>query len=93
MAEKITPGPPEPSAEHSRETRKVAPNILDQRQQQIDPAGHHRIDRNAIAKPSMKQPGGPHPDAGAVESAFDRAKRDVADAPDDDPHAGGDERF
>ncbi|AJE49043.1 hypothetical protein [Celeribacter indicus] len=35
--------------------------VLDQRQQQIDPAGRHRADLNATSIPSMKQPGGPHP--------------------------------
>ncbi len=84
---------PKPSADDSRETRKVAPNVIDQRQQQIDPAGHHRVDRNAIAKPSMKQPGGRHPDGKAVEAALDRAGHKVADESDDDRDAGDDGRL
>jgi len=32
-------------------------NVIDQRQQQIDPAGHHRVDPNHAAKGSQKQPG------------------------------------
>ncbi len=31
--------------------------VIDQRQQQIDPAGKHRVDVNANAKRSQKQPG------------------------------------
>lgn len=87
------PNAPDPNPGGSRESRKVAPNVVDQRHQQIDPAGHRRVDRNAIAKPSMKQPGGRHPRAEAVEAAFDRAEREVADAEDKDPPAEGEERF
>lgn len=43
------------------DTRVRKGGIIDQRQQQNDPAGRHRVDVNAPAKPSMKQPGGPHP--------------------------------
>ncbi len=32
-------------------------HTIDQRQQQIDPAGHHRTDVNALAVDTMKQPG------------------------------------
>jgi len=32
-------------------------NVIDQRNQQIDPAGKHRVDVNASAKGSQKQPG------------------------------------
>lgn len=38
--------------------RRPAPGVIDQRQQQIDPAGHHRIDPNEAAKHSRRQPGG-----------------------------------
>ena len=31
--------------------------VIDQRKQQIDPAGKHRIDPNEAAKRSQKQPG------------------------------------
>lgn len=37
--------------------RQVTPQVIDQRQQQIDPAGKHRVDPNAQASHSMKQPG------------------------------------
>lgn len=37
--------------------REPAPNVIDQRQQQIDPAGRHRIDPDARAANSTKQPG------------------------------------
>jgi hypothetical protein len=40
------------------EQRRPAPNVVDQRQQQIDPAGRHRVDLNENAKHSRKQPGG-----------------------------------
>lgn len=31
--------------------------VIDQRKQQIDPAGKHRVDQNKSAKRSQKQPG------------------------------------
>lgn len=31
--------------------------VIDQRKQQIDPAGKHRVDQNEAAKRSQKQPG------------------------------------
>lgn len=31
--------------------------VIDQRQQQIDPAGKHRVDQNKSARRSQKQPG------------------------------------
>lgn len=37
--------------------RQVVPNVIDQRQQQIDPAGKHRIDPDAPGADSTKQPG------------------------------------
>lgn len=33
------------------------PGAIDQRKQQIDPAGKHRVDPNEAAKRSQKQPG------------------------------------
>ncbi|NJM84022.1 MAG: hypothetical protein HC844_17645 [Tabrizicola sp.] len=44
-----------PSNEALRHPR---PNLIDQRQQQIDPAGQHRVDRNARPDANRKQPGG-----------------------------------
>ncbi|NDW59504.1 hypothetical protein G0P98_23720 [Yangia sp. PrR004] len=44
-------------AEESRERRDANEKIIDQRSQQIDPAGHYRSDLNESAKRSMKQPG------------------------------------
>jgi hypothetical protein len=38
--------------------RRPQPNFIDQRQQQIDPAGHHRRDDNARLDANRKQPGG-----------------------------------
>lgn len=47
--------------------RRPQPNVIDQRQQQIDPAGHHRVDDNARPDSNRKQPGadGTH-DGGAA---------------------------
>ncbi|WP_203594979.1 aldo/keto reductase [Salipiger sp. PrR007] len=44
-------------SDKSREHRHPASGGIDQRAQQIDPAGHHRLDLNASAKGTMKQPG------------------------------------
>lgn len=41
----------------SNEALRHKNNVIDQRQQQIDPAGHHRVDPNEAAKRSQKQPG------------------------------------
>lgn len=38
--------------------RRPAPNVIDQRQQQIDPAGRHREDPDARPDANRKQPGG-----------------------------------
>lgn len=48
-----------PPAAGADPLRRPAPDVLDQRQQQIDPAGHHRADPNADSKASLKQPGRP----------------------------------
>ena len=47
--------------------RRPAPNVLDQRQQQIDPAGQHRRDPDARPDSNRKQPGG-SPDAGSPKA-------------------------
>ena len=46
--------------------RRPEPNVIDQRQQQIDPAGHYRTDVNAPARDTMKQPGGEGPETPAT---------------------------
>lgn len=38
--------------------RRPEPNVIDQRQQQIDPAGRNRVDPNARPDENRKQPGG-----------------------------------
>jgi hypothetical protein len=38
--------------------RRKDPNVIDQRQQQIDPAGRHREDPDARPDSNRKQPGG-----------------------------------
>lgn len=40
-----------------QELRQPEPNVIDQRQQQIDPAGKHRIDPDARPDGNTKQPG------------------------------------
>lgn len=47
-----------PAAPSTRELRAPAPSTIDQRQQQIDPAGQQRSDMNELAGSTMKQPGG-----------------------------------
>ena len=49
------PADPLPSNERLRERE---PNVIDQRQQQIDPAGRHREDPDARPDANRKQPGG-----------------------------------
>lgn len=41
----------------SNEQLRNKDGVIDQRQQQIDPAGKHRVDPNEAAKRSQKQPG------------------------------------
>lgn len=41
----------------SNEALRQKGSVIDQRNQQIDPAGRHRIDQNEAAKRSQKQPG------------------------------------
>ena len=43
--------------------RRPVPGVIDQRQQQIDPAGRQRIDRDARPDANRKQPGGSPADA------------------------------
>jgi hypothetical protein len=40
------------------ETNVPGPTVIDQRQQQIDPAGQHRKDDDARPDANRKQPGG-----------------------------------
>jgi hypothetical protein len=41
--------------------RNLKPKAIDQRQQQVDPAGKHRVDPNARPDSNTKQPGGSDP--------------------------------
>lgn len=50
---------PDPDYDPANEKlRRPAPNVIDQRQQQIDPAGQHREDPDARPDSNRKQPGG-----------------------------------
>ena len=42
-------------------SRHPAPDVIDQRQQQIDPAGKNRVDQNDRPDSNRKQPGGSDP--------------------------------
>jgi len=61
---KFVPQKERPSDEKSVEVistealRRPAPNVIDQRQQQIDPAGRHRVHPDARPGGNSKQPGG-----------------------------------
>lgn len=51
--------------------RNQDPSVIDIRQQQIDPAGRHRVDMNAQSAPSMKQPGrSPEPATNGAEKTW-----------------------
>jgi hypothetical protein len=55
--------------------RQPKPGVIDQRQQQIDPAGKNRVDENLRPDSNRKQPGGSSNDkCGPV---VDRRQRDV----------------
>lgn len=41
----------------TNEELRAKDGVIDQRKQQIDPAGKHRVDVNESAKRSQKQPG------------------------------------
>lgn len=41
----------------SNEALRTKDGVIDQRQQQIDPAGKHRVDPDEAARRSQKQPG------------------------------------
>ena len=58
-----TPPPPR-NLPANEALRRPEPRVIDQRHQQIDPAGHHRTDVNANAPGTMK-----HPGAGAQDPA------------------------
>ncbi|MBL8562077.1 MAG: hypothetical protein JNN06_07325 [Gemmobacter sp.] len=49
--------PKTPAQQDPASLRQVAPNVIDQRQQQIDPAGQHRRDPDARPDTNTKQPG------------------------------------
>jgi len=70
MSSRKPPPPPDhtaPVIQPANEVlRRPEPNVIDQRQQQIDPAGRHRADVNAPASDTMKQPGGEGPAPGDV---------------------------
>jgi hypothetical protein len=55
------PDPPGTAPSNER-LRRPAPNVIDQRQQQIDPAGNHRRDQDDRPDSNTKQPGGSIPD-------------------------------
>jgi len=52
---------PRPSGPPTKCCAGLTDGVIDQRQQQIDPAGHHRSDVNAPAAGTMKQPGSTGP--------------------------------
>jgi hypothetical protein len=56
--------------------RRPAPNVLDQRQQQIDPAGRHRRDPDARPDSNRKQPGG-NPEAGLPDNGRSSEEEDT----------------
>ncbi|HLQ20607.1 MAG TPA: hypothetical protein VK146_16670 [Tabrizicola sp.] len=57
---------PDPDPANER-LRHPAPNVIDQRQQQIDPAGRHREDPDARPDANRKQPGGSVHDGERIE--------------------------
>jgi hypothetical protein len=52
------PVPDQPGPPSNERMRQPEPNVIDQRQQQIDPAGHERDDPDARPDANRKQPGG-----------------------------------
>lgn len=48
---------PDRSKTSTKAQREIAPNVIDQRQQQIDPAGKQRADPDARGAENTKQPG------------------------------------
>ena len=57
--------------------REPEPNVIDQRQQQIDPAGRYRKDPDARSDSNRKQPGGsPHDGARGEDAGSDGADED-----------------
>lgn len=53
----MSPPSDDPDTAANEKLRHPAPDVIDQRQQQIDPAGKHRADVNPPAEDAMKQPG------------------------------------
>lgn len=57
MTDPVDPEDPDRLPANTR-LRRPEPHVIDQRQQQIDPAGHARRDENARPDTNRKQPGG-----------------------------------
>ncbi len=53
----------------NEQLRRPARQVIDQRQQQIDPAGHHRVDPDARPDANRKQPGGSDPKPARTQKA------------------------
>ena len=75
----------------SNEELRKKNNVIDQRQQQIDPAGHHRFDPNDTANWSQKQPGQDPEDPHEERASSARPDRDKGkmDQPDHRENAQG----
>lgn len=58
MPDQPRPRPDDPAVIPTDRLRQPQPGVIDQRQQQIDPAGRHRIDRDVRPDTNRKQPGG-----------------------------------
>lgn len=63
---------------HSTKALRTKDKVIDQRQQQIDPAGHHRVDPNEAARRSQKQPGQDLTDPHRVLASSNDPKRDTS---------------
>jgi hypothetical protein len=59
--------------------RRPEPNVIDQRQQQIDPAGKSRSDPNDRTDANRKQPGGSDP--AKVKQVAEKASALAPEAP------------
>lgn len=64
------------NTESPENLRQVAPRVIDQRQQQIDPAGRHRIDPDHRPDTNTKQPGSipPDPEVGRLTPTSQEAR-------------------
>jgi NAD(P)-dependent dehydrogenase (short-subunit alcohol dehydrogenase family) len=72
----MSPPSDDPDTAANEKLRRPAPDVIDQRQQQIDPAGKHRADVNPPAEDAMKQPG-----AGGGGAQAQRPNRDAPSYP------------